>query len=161
VTVTAASGEQVEVTLELPAHHDPGLSGVPPPLPAPELQSAADPSRSSPHLKTWLSVLAAGTLAATAGGFALLTHRAQQDFERRLEEIPGGRGSAEGTSRRITTFAATTGAFAVGALVAGGVAIHYGLSEGRSGPGADPPAPPGLQLSFGAGPGALLATGRF
>ena len=46
-------------------------------------------------------------------------------------------------------------------LVAGGVAFHYGLSEQRTGPQPPPPPTRGLQLSFGAEPGRLLATGRF
>jgi tetratricopeptide (TPR) repeat protein len=161
VTVTAASGEQIDVALELLPHHQPGLSGVPPPPRRSALQAVAAQHASGPRLKTWLSLLATGTLAATAGGFALLTYRAHQDFERKLEEIPDSRVAVEGAGRRIATFAGTTGALAVAALVAGGLAIHYGLTEGRPGPPAHPPVSQGLQLSLGAQPGTLLATGRF
>ena len=106
-------------------------------------------------------MLATGVLAAAAGGFAILTHRAHGELERKLERNPDSRVALEDAGLRIATFAAITGALGVGTLVAGGVAVHYGLSEGLPAPSARPPARRGLQLSFGAKPGALLATGRF
>jgi tetratricopeptide (TPR) repeat protein len=161
VTVTAASGDQIDVALELPANPGPGRAVAPPAPRQPDLQAAVAPSPSRSHLKTWLSVLVTGALAAGASGFAVLTHQARQDLEQKLVTIPDTRVAVEDAGLRIVTFAAITGALAVGTLVAGGVAFHYGLSDTRTGSQPPPPPRPGLQLSFDAQPGRLLATGRF
>jgi tetratricopeptide (TPR) repeat protein len=155
VTVTAAGGEQIDLNLELPPLVSPGTArqlGV---------QATADePAR--PRVKTWLSLLTTGALAATTGGFALLTRDAKRDFEVQLDQIPNTRASIENARLRMVTFAAVTDALAVGTLIAGGVAIYMALTEGRP-PNPEPTVSrrTTLQLSLGATPGGLLATGRF
>jgi hypothetical protein len=149
VTVTAAGGEQVNVTLELPEMANPVVD-----LPAPVVttRSALAPTR--PRHKTWLSVLATGALAAAAGGFALATREAHKDFEQELGRVPNTRPSIEEARLRMVSFAAVTDALAVGTVIAGAIAVYVGLTEGR---------PPSREPSFAINPtpGGLQAAGRF
>jgi hypothetical protein len=157
VTVTAAGGEQLDVSLELPSMSAPvaAVAAVAAP-PVADLRAArppADEAPARPRLKTWLSLLTTGALAATTGGFALLTRQAHRDFERELGRIPTTRGAIEDNRLRMVTFAAVTDALAVGTVIAGGVAIYMGVTEGRS--SREPSLAVGPTLS------GLQARGRF
>ena len=89
------------------------------------------------------------TLAAGAGGFALLTRKAEGEFETELSRVPNTRSTIEDARSRMVTYAALTDALTVGSLVAGGVALYLGLSEGRpaSKEVAARPRRPGISLS--------------
>jgi tetratricopeptide (TPR) repeat protein len=152
VTVTAAGGELLNVALELPEINTPAARVAAPALRARPRPEAAPPAPS--RLKTWLSVLTTGALAAGAGGFALLARQAHRDFDRELEQIPNTRASIEDARMRMVTLAAVTDALTVATLVAGGVAVYVGLSEGR--PATREPA-----LSLAPTLGGLQARGRF
>jgi tetratricopeptide (TPR) repeat protein len=160
VTVTAASGEQVDVALDLTAHPGASAPTTAPLVPLSDLQAASDPHPSRHRIKTLVSLLATGALAGSAASFALLTHRAQQDFDEQLAGLPDTRAALKNAHNRLATFAAVTGALALGTVVAGGVALYFGVTEGRP-PARSPLARPALQLSLVATPVGVLATGSF
>jgi hypothetical protein len=122
--------------------------------------AVATPAPPPPRIKTWLTILTTATLAAGAGGFALLTRKAQGDFEGELNRVPNTRSTIEDARSRMVTFAAVTDALTVGSLVAGGVALYLGLSEGRTSREVAARARrPGISLA--PTPRGLQAIGRF
>jgi tetratricopeptide (TPR) repeat protein len=159
VTVNAAGGEQIDVALELPPITPPSVAG-----PAATLRFMADtPPPPRPRIKTWLSVLTTGVLAAGAGSFALLTREAHTNFERQLARIPNTKDSIESARKRMVTYAAVTDGLAVSSLVAGAVALYVGLTEGNTPPTRERAAPPrrGPQVTLGATSSGVQAVGRF
>ncbi len=155
VTVTAASGERMEVSLELGDLSVAGRAGAGGrPL---DLTAAPAPR---PRIKTWLTLLTTGALAATTGAFALLTREAHADFDQQLARIPNTRTSIEDARSRMVTFAAVTDALAAGTLVAGAVSLYVGLTEGRD-PAAPVNARKRVEVSLAPGAGGLQAVGRF
>jgi tetratricopeptide (TPR) repeat protein len=161
VTVTAAGGERIDVALELAPTTSPDSGRVVLPLSAVPDLAVATPAPPPPRIKTWLSILTTATLAAGAGGFALLARKAEGEFEAELNRVPNTRSTIEDARSRMVNYAALTDALTVGSLVAGGVALYLGLSEGRPASkevGARPRRP-GISLS--PTPGGLQAIGRF
>ena len=159
VTVNAASGERMDVALDLTDLSAVTMARAPGPGPV-NLSAGAPPPRS--RIKTWLTLLTTGALAATTGAFAILTREAQRGFEQQLARVPNTRASIEDARTRMVTFAAVTDALAVGTLVAGAASLYVGLTEGRG--AARESAPPRrrrVEVSLAPGLAGVQALGRF
>jgi hypothetical protein len=157
VTVTVARGERIDVALDLSVNTGPASAAQGSVRRLPDLRSAVEPTRTRPRIKTWLSVVTTGALAATTVGFGLFTREAHQSLQRKLDGAPKNRQPAHDGGLRMITLAAVTGGLAVGTLVAGGMAVYFAQHEGR----LAPRSPPALELSFSPAPGGMIATGRF
>jgi tetratricopeptide (TPR) repeat protein len=159
VTVNAASGERMQVALDLTDLTTATMARTPAQAPV-NLTTGAPPAR--PRIKTWLTLLTTGALAATTGGFAILTREAQRDFEQQLARVPNTRASIDDARSRMVTFAAVTDALAVGTVVAGAVSLYVGLTEGRAPVRESAPVPRRrVEVSLAPGLAGVQALGRF
>ncbi|HEX2657673.1 MAG TPA: hypothetical protein VHU40_05355 [Polyangia bacterium] len=143
--VTVAGGDSLQLDFRLGGGPGPALAAP-----------VAAPVRPIPT-RVWIAYGAAAALGATAGTFALLTRRADQNLDADLAHYPGDRAQIDGQRTALKWRAGLTDGFAAAAVIAAGVGTYFLLagpsgSESASGQGRSTqvslaPSPSGAALS--------------
>jgi PEGA domain len=123
-TVTLTGGDALALTVDLDAPVE-----VDPPPATPALQPRA--TLSPPPLNMtpfWLSLAATGALTGASATFALLTHQANAQLDRQLEQYPAPRAAIDKTRDRVRTYAVTTDAIGLASALAAGITTYFYFS---------------------------------
>jgi tetratricopeptide (TPR) repeat protein len=166
LTVTAAGGERLEVTLPMP-DAGPGAAGFAArPGYAPLGLAATDTGVAGPtRTKTWISLATAGVLVVGTGVLALMARDAKSDFDTELTRAPNTKTSVEDARTRMVRYAALTDAVGAAALMATGVTIYFALTEkptvAPASNGRDSARRSAPRVSLTASPNGVGIAGKF
>lgn len=123
-TVTLTGGDALDLTVDLDAPVE-----VEPPAASLALQPSATLAPPPPNRTPfWLNLAATGALTGATATFALLTHQADAELDRQLEQYPAPRAAIDRTRDRVRTYAVTTDALGVASALAAGITTYFYFS---------------------------------
>jgi hypothetical protein len=147
-TLTILPGERRRLDMPLREARPPSRAAAAP------VATAAAPAERTP---LWIGMGAAGTSAALALGFAVLTRSADARLERELERYPADTKSLDAARSRVSTLAAVTDVCIGVSAVAAGLSLYFALSSAVE----DDTALGHVQLDVAPGGSSLSFQGEF
>jgi hypothetical protein len=155
-TVTLTGGDTLDLALDLDSTVDLEASPEPAPFVQPSPPKIPEPD-TTPF---WMSLAATGVLTGATATFALLTHQANAELGRQLDQYPAPRAAIERSRERVRTYAVTTDALGIASALAAGITTYFYFStatEHEPEPGVQ------LQLEAQVGPAraGLSCVGKF